>query len=359
MTEVVTGIGSELYWAREASFKNAGVGMPITATATHQPLNPIEGEAVIPTPIYEQEQHYTTGSLEPDSSLTHDSKYGPGEGSFPNGDGFIYRDPMFMLAILFPNKAITGTWAGGAASYGKIVGNFTLLTYEDTVMIQYLTKDLGGTVVETRTVLGVKCNKFRIGFKEGGVLRTWYDLIAAQELDNTRAYSAVAAFDDGRWADWAKSTFYPTTAVKIFWDDSFAAELADIQITEAYFDIHTPQDYKTEKSSLVPFVRANSNREYTAEITGWVTGDTELDELRVAYASKTKKNLRMQWDENTSEEKFIDIDDAYIESMTETLVPAAGNAWKVTLTFRGYTCDYEGNFENLTDPSTGTRVNGA
>lgn len=347
------------YWAREASFKNAGVGMPITGTATHQPFNPIEGDISIPIPMYKQQLHYTTDDLDPDPNLTHDTEYERGEGSWPNGDGEIWRDPMLMLALVFPNKTISGTWAGGASTYGKITANFTALTYEDTVMIQYTLKDLGGTVVEERTLLGVKCNKFRIGFKKGDVLRAWYDLIVAQELNNSRAYSASSSYDDGVWADWAKSTYYLASDCKIYWDDSFAAELADLQIEEAYFDISTPQNYEVEASSLVPFLRYNGNREYTAEISGIVTGDTELDELRAAYSSKTKKNLRMQWDTTASEGKFIDIDDAYIEGMSETLIPGAGNVYKVTLTFRGYTCDFEGNYENLADPTTGTRVNGA
>lgn len=357
---VVTGLASELYWARESAFKNAGVGMPVTGTATHQPLNPAEGDINLIMPTYEQQLHNTTESLDPDSNLTHDKNYGPGEGSFPNGDGFIYRDPMFMCATVFPNKAITGTWAGGAGTYGKITADFTALTYEDTVMMQYLTKTLAGVTVESRTILGIKAAKFRIGFAAGDFLRTWYDLISAQELDNTQAYSASASYDDGRWADWAKSTYYPATDCKIYWDDSFASELADIKISEAYFDIMIPQNYGlVESSSLVPFARNNQNREYTAEIIGWITGDTELDEFRAAYPSKTKKNLRMIWDSTASEKKFMDIDDAFVESIEATQIKAAGDAWKVTMNFRGYTCDYEGNFNNLADPTTGTRVNGS
>lgn len=356
---VVTGVGSEYYWARESAFGNGGSGMPATATATHQTFNPAEGDINIPIPYYEQEQHYTTESNDPNANYTHDSKYTPGEGTHPNGEGEIWHDPMFMLATVFPNKTVSGTWAGGAATYGKIVANFSALTYEDTVMIQYLTKDLAGNTIESKSVLGVKATHFRIGFKKGGLLRAWYDLISAQSLDNTRAFTTNASYDDGRWADWALSTYYLATACKIYWDDSFAAELSDIKIEEAYFDIDIPQDYLTESSTLVPFARNNKQRMFTAEITGIVIGNTEIAEYRAAYTSKTKKNLRLQWDTTASEEKFIDIDDAFIEKMTETPLKNAGEAWRVTLTFKGHSCDFEGNYENLPDPTTGTRVNGA
>lgn len=346
----VTGLGSVIFWAVEASFKNAGAGMPVTGTAVHQPFNPIEGGIDLPLPFYQQEVVYTQESLNMDVNLTYDKSYEPAAGLFPNDKGCIVHDPMPMLAFMFPNKVLSGTWGGGAGTYGKIIADFTVLTYEDTVMIQYKTIDSASNVVEEKTLLGVKSTEYRLGFKKGDVLREKFQLIVAQELDNTRAFSASASFDNGKWADWAKSTVYPASDCKLFWDDSFAAELVDFNVEEAEFIIRTPQEYLTDKSSLIPFARINGKREYLAQVKGYIMGDTELDEYRAAYSAKTKKNLRLQWDSTTNETKFMDIDDAHIVGIGATRVPAADEVWRTTLQFRGISCDFEGNYNNLADP---------
>lgn len=351
MGDVVTGEDAVLYWAVEASFGNAGAGMPATGTATHQPFNPIEGRVNLPVPNYEQTVIYLQDSLDPNANFIYDSDYVDAKKAFPNGNGMIYHDPFFMLASVWTHKAVSGTWSGGAETYGKITGDFTDDDDEDTVMMQYKTVDRSATTVEEKTILGVKSEEFRIGFKNKGLLRTWYNLISMNELDNSRAYSAVAAFDDGKWADWAKSTYYTAANCVIYWDDSFAAELTDIKIEDCYFIIKTPQNYSKTSDSLKSQYRSNGNREYKAEITGLVLGDTELDEFRAAYASKTKKNLRLQWDSTASEKKFLDIDDAFVRNMKDSLIPNATEKYRVTLYFEGISADFEGNYENLTDPS--------
>ena len=56
----ITGLGAELYWALENGFKNGGVAMPVTGTATHQPFNPMEGDISLPYPSYEEEMKSRT-----------------------------------------------------------------------------------------------------------------------------------------------------------------------------------------------------------------------------------------------------------------------------------------------------------
>jgi hypothetical protein len=350
MGKVTTGLDSVLYWAIESAFLNAGVGMPITATAVHQPFNPIEGKVSLPMGKYTTQETHTQESLDPNENLSFASAFEDGKGAFPNDKGSIYHDPMWMLALVFTKKVVSGTWAGGAGTYGKITGDFTARTHKDSVMIQYKTVDEDGTVVEEKTILGVKAAEYSLSFKKGDVLREKANLITANELDNSRAYSAVAAFDDGRWADWAKSTVYPAEDCVIYWDDSFAAQLVDIKIEEAEFIIKMEPEYLKTSDSLKSQYEHLTNREYTATIKGYVFGDTELDEFRLAYSSKTKKNLRLQWDTTASETKFLDFQNAYISNIEEIAIPAANEAYNVTLTFKAFGCDYEGNFNNLTDP---------
>jgi len=328
----------------------------VTGTTTHQPFNPIEGKINIPTPIYEEQQVYTQDSLDPNQNLTYNTQLVDGEGGFPGDKGMIYHDPFLMLALVFTHKTATGTWAGGAATYGQLTGDFTDVDDEDTIMLQTKTVDAAGTVIEEKTYLGVKATEFSIGFKKGDWLRTEYSLMCADELDNTRSFTADANFDDGKWADWAKSTGYHATACKVFWDAAHAAELVDIKIEEATFTIKTPQNYLKTSDSLKSQYEHKGNREYTAVIKGYVFGDTELDEFRLAYDAKTKKDLRLQWDETASEEKFIDFQNAYIQKVESIVIPAASEAYNVTLTFKAFGADYEGNFENLTNPTTSSRV---
>ena len=107
-----------------------------------------------------------------------------------------------------------------------------------------------------------------------------------------------------------------------------------------------------EGASLVPFEVHHEHREFTAEITGSVKGDTELDELDSILSSKIKKDLRLQWDLTANETKFIDISNAFVDNINARKIPSAAEKYEATLTLRGTTADFEGNYNNLTDPDT-------
>jgi hypothetical protein len=218
-------------------------------------------------------------------------------------------------------------------------------------MIQYKNADIDNTVVEEKTINGVKCDKFEIGFKKGDFLRAKYSLISGNEQDNTRAFSVDSDFDNGKWADWAKSTYYEATNCRIYWDDSYTAQLTDTPILEAMFVIEMIQNYLKTSDSLKTQYEHLGKRKYTATIKGYVFGDTEMDEFRLAYSSKTKKNLRLQWDTTANETKFLDFQNAYISDMSETIIPSADQAYEVTFTFKAFLADFEGNYNNLPDPS--------
>ncbi len=318
----------------------------------NQAFNPIEGAIPLPYPIYEDEMVYTSDSLEPNIDLSYTKELKPGEASWPNDKGMIYHDPMLMCELVFTKKAVSGTWGGGAATYGKITGSFLSNSHVSTAMFQYKKVDDQRVTQFEKTLNGVVADEFRIGFDKGGVLRTKYAIKTAKQTNNTRAFSTVAAFDDGRWADWAKSTFYPATGCKVYWDNSHAAEFVDINVYNAWLIFKIPKKYNVESASLVPFEFHQENREFTAEITGSVKGDTELDELDSLLSAKTKKDLRLQWDLTANKTKFIDISNAFMDNIDTRKIPSAAEKYEATITLRGTTADYEGNFENLTDPDT-------
>jgi len=351
MGNVTTGQNSVIFWAIESAFLNAGAGMPVTGTTTHQPFNPIEGAINLPVGKYKTTEVYTQDSLDPNQNLSYASEFEDGKATFPNDKGMVYHDPFFMLAMVFTHNTVTGTWSGGAGTYGKVTGDFTDNDDKSSGMIQYKTVDADDVVVEEKTINGVKCEEFHIGFKKGDVLRTKYNLISANEQDNTRAYSAASNFDDGKRADWAKSTYYHASDCRIYWDDSYAAQLTDTPVLEADFGIKLSPQYLKTSDSLKSQYEHLGNRTYTATIKGYVFGDTEMDEFRAAYSNKTKKNLRLQWDTTTNETKFLDFQSAYIDGMSETKIPGANEVYEVTFTFKAFAADYEGNFNNLPDPS--------
>ena len=351
----ITGQGQVLYWGIETQ---SGVntllngGVPFRNSDLNQPFNPIEGEIPLPYPEYEQEMVYTSDSLEANINLSYTKELKPGEASWPNAKGMIYHDPMFMMANVFTKKVISGTWAGGAGTYGKITGSFLSNSHVDTIMFQYKKIDDSAVTQFEKTLHGIVADEFRIGFDKGNVLRTKYALKTCKQANNTRGYSAEANFDDGRWADWAKSTFYPATGCKVYWDNSHAAEFVDINVYNAWLIFKIPKKYNVESSSLVPYEVHHENRVFTAEITGSVKGDTELDELDSLLSAKTKKDLRLQWDLTTNENKFIDITNAFVNKIDSRKIPSASAKYEATITLKGITADYEGNFNNLADPDT-------
>lgn len=349
---VTTGTDGVLYWGIESVFLNAGA---FANSDLNQPFNPIEGGVDLPVPFYNEILIYTSESLEPNANLSYATEFKDGEEPFPSEKGHVYHDPFPMLALVFTKKTNTGTWAVGNSDVNGILkGNFLTNSHVNTIQIQYKVVDDAGTVVEEKTINGVQALEFRIGFEKGDILRTKYQLIGANETDNSRAFVPVAAYDDGRWADWAVSTNYPASDCKVFWDDSFTAELTDIKLEKFDMIVRIPKEHLKTADSLKTQYTKKEKRSYSAEAEGLVFGDTELDEFRLAYASKAKKNLRLQWDSTASQTKFIDIDDAFISEMTSTRLPGADEAYRVTLTFKGFSCDYEGNFNAKPDP--GARV---
>lgn len=345
----------QIYYALETGFLNlsAGVPQPIDGADIHMALNPCHGDIDIPKPIKETHIETTSDKLEPDPDLSYTKDWTPGSGAFPGGDGMTYRDPIFMQSI-FTHKEITGTWSGGAATYGKIVGNFSDDDDRSSIMIQTGITD--GVSPVNRCYNGVILTSYQIGFKKLGVLKEMAEIAVAYYDANTQAFVPTGTFDDGRWSLWAlkgaTKKLYHSTDCKLYWDESHAAELAGLALEDCHFKISTPHDLEADSSKLHHQHEWDKKRAFEATVTGIMTGKTEFEEAEKLFLAKAKKDLRLQWDATANEAKWIQLDNAWVESHGAEKLPHTENARRLELHFKAINANYEGNFENLPDPST-------
>jgi len=342
----------QIYWALENGFLNEG--NPIDAADIHQGFNPCHGNVSIPKPFYETEVQHTTDSLDPNGDLSFDKTFNPGKATFPNGDGMSYRDP-YIMASVFEHKTITGTWDGGADTYGKITGDFSAIDHKDTLMVQYGKTD--GTTPINRCLNGVLAENYTLGFKKQGILREFVELKAVDVVANTQAFIPAADYDDGQWSLWAlkgKATpplAYPAHACKVYWDDSHVAEFAGLKIEEFNMSLRVPKETQDTSDSLKHQYEWSKNRNFEAIVKGIIIGNTELLEVEKAYENKTKKDLRLSWDQTANELKWLQFGDAWIEKFSSYELASIQERHKVSLTLFGLTANFEGNYNNRKTPA--------
>lgn len=341
----------QLYWALETGFLNltATVPVPIDAADIHQAFNPCHGDIEIPKPVNKDKIEYTSDSVLPNHAVSYTEEITPGRGRFPNGNGMDYRDP-FLKECIFTHKTATGTWDGGAATYGKLTGDFSAFDDISSIMLQYGMTD--GITPINRCLNGVFLSEYALGFKAGAVLKEFARLESAFVSPNTQAFVPAASFDDGQWADWAKATVYHATDCKVFWDDAHAAEFAGLKIQEFEMKILAPRSLEKIGKNLYYTEEWYNNLKFEATVKGILTGDTEFLELEKLFSAKAKKDLRLQWDSTANELKWLQFDDAFIRQSDSYSIPARANARKINLTLEGGSAQFEGNYEDLVDPST-------
>lgn len=336
----------QLFWALENGFLNAGA--LIDGEDVHQGFNPCHGNIAIPKPFYETQVQHTTDSLDPDPELSFAKAFNPGNASFPNGEGMTYRDPYLMCSV-FEHKTITGDWSGGAGTYGKITGDFSDIDDKDSIMIQYGKTD--GTTPIDRCLNGVIIENHSLGFKKGGILRELVELKACDVHPNTQAFVPAATYDDGRWADWARTAPIPATACKVYWDDSHAAEFAGLKIEEFKMNMKVPKETQDVSDDLKHQYEWSKNRNFEATVKGIVIGNAEYLEVEKAYKDKAKKDLRLSWDQTANELKWSQLDNAWIEKFSSYELVSIQERHKVDLTLYGTTGKFEGNYNNLPTPA--------
>lgn len=345
----------QIYWALENGFLNlsAGVPQPMDGSDVHQAFNPCHGDIEMPKPTMETEIQTTTESLDPDPDLSFTKDEVPGEGAFPGGEGMTYRDPQLMLTA-FTHKETSGTWGGGAATYGKIIGNFSLDDDRSSIMIQAGITDKVTPL--NRCYNGILLNSYQLGFKKNSVLKEMAELSVAFFGSNTQAFIPDSNFDNGYWSLWAlkgaTQKLYHATDCVLFWDESHAAELAGLALEECQMKIIIPHDLEADTSELWHQHEWGKNRSFEATVSGIMTDDDEYLEVEKLFSAKAKKDLRLQWDSTANELKWLQLDDAWIESLGGEKLPARENARRLSLTFKGISAQFEGNYENLPDPTT-------
>lgn len=344
-----------IYWALENGFLNlsSGVPDPIDGSDIHQGFNVCHGDIEVPKPRKETQVETSSDSLDPDPDLSYTKDWIPGQGAFPGGEGMTYRDP-FLKCCAFTHVEESGTWGGGAGTYGKIIGNFSAADDRSSIMIQAGITD--GVTPVNRCYNGVILTSYQLGFKKGGVLREIVELGVAYYESNTQAFITNANFDDGRWSLWALKSatkkLYHATDCKLYWDESHAAELAGLAIEDCQLKINIPHDLEADSSKLYHQHEWDKKRTYSATISGIMTGNTEYLEAENLFSAKAKKDLRLQWDLTTNETKWLQIDDAWVESYGAEKIPHKENARRLELNFMGISANWEGNYNNLPDPST-------
>ncbi|HEC66634.1 MAG TPA: hypothetical protein ENI23_15265 [bacterium] len=345
----------QVYWALENGFLNlaASVPDPIDGSDVHQGFNPCHGNIDIPITSRETQVETTSDSLDPVPDLSYTKDEVPGQGTFPGGDGMTYRD-CFLKACAFTHKETSGTWGGGAGTYGKIIGNFSAGDDRSSIMIQTGITD--GASPANRCYNGVLLNSYQLGFKKNSVLKELVELAVTTYATNTQAFVPAANFDDGRWSLWAlknaSKKLYHSTDCKVYWDESHAAELAGLAIESCHLKINVPHTLDADSSQLYHEHEWDKKRKFTGIIAGIMTGLTEFAEVEALFATKTKKDLRLEWDSTANELKWLQIDDAWIESRGAEVIPDIENARRLELHFEGISAQFEGNYNNLPDPTS-------
>ncbi|HEC64746.1 hypothetical protein LCGC14_0371410 [marine sediment metagenome] len=344
-----------IYWALENGYLNLATGVPdpMDGSDVHQGFNVCHGDIEVPKPAKETQVETSSDSLNPDPALSYTKDEAPGSGSFPGGDGMTYRD-IFLMAAAFPHKETSGTWGGGVGTYGKILGNFSAEDDRSSIMIQAGITD--GSTPINRCYNGILPTGYQLGFKKGGVLKESVELSIATYIANTQAFVTNANFDDGRWSLWALKgatpKLYHATDCKLYWDESHAAELAGLAIEDCQLKVGLPHDVEADSSQLYHEHEWSKKRTFGATVTGIMTGDTEFLEAEKLFAAKTKKDLRLSWDQTVNELKWLQVDDAWVESYGAEKIPHKENARRLELKFIGVAANFEGNYNNLPDPTS-------
>jgi len=344
-----------IYWALETGFLNlsGGVPDPMDGSDVHQAFNPCQGDIEVPRPKLETKVEYTSVSLDPDPDLSFTKDEVPGQGAFPGGEGMIYHNP-FLQCCAFTHKTVTGTWSGGASTYGQITGDFSDNDDRSSIMIQTGMTD--GSSPINRCYNGVLIASYQLGFKKGDVLREMVDLVITTFASNTQAFIPNANFDNGYWSLWAlkneSKKVYHATDCKLYWDEAHTAELAGLAIEECRMKITTPHASEADSSQLYHEHEWDRNRTFECTVSGIMTTDTEYLEVEKLFTNKVKKDLRLSWDQTANELKWMQIDDAWIEDFGAEKITSIENARRLELRFLGESANWEGNYENLPDPST-------
>ncbi len=347
------------YWARESTWGNAATAMPITATAVHQPFNPMKSYPWPKDLKYEEEEVYLSNSIDA-PGIVYSTIIKTAELKF---EGF-FRDPFLMLTM-FNIKTVSAAAQWNSPNFGAIAGNFSggASTYKDSIMYQLHLDDYTGSPVSDidRTFLGGKIINYKVRNEAGKLLKEILTIKFMNWKDQVRAFSSVAAFDDGQWADWDQDGPFHSTAVTVEWGGS---AVVGIETWMEELEVDLKEEMKHYSQKYYADENWDDQRQYFCRLEGILTTKAQLSQLESLYSAKTKQTLEYIYNNaGGSEERKWSFTNAYIKEFEVDGVPEAGKAVNVKITIKGGVgsmLTYAGAFHGLdhTDPyTTPKRIN--
>lgn len=351
---VYGGEDSTIYWGIE--------GTPLAGDPSadqHQAFNPME-EVPEYRAKYNNEVIRTFDSLEP--KIVYSNELVPQEVTFET----VFRDP-FMLLTFFTHKTVSGTWSGGAATYGVLTGDFTLVDDVDTIFVQGYLKDQESTNHLERLGKGGLPMRYEQFVEPGKLLKERATYNFLDIATNSQAMSLNNNFHDqawgsgvGGWANWDNSGLLkagtPTgnrsvANCVLHWNDVVIDGLDIVSYT-----LTMDLAYETLQiaSSLKHTKYWRGIRDFTLVIDGKFNNLGELEEAEKTYANKTTNTLKFYYDNTANENKYLQFTNFYVDLHDGPIIPASGAAADASITMKGgagTVGSFSGTYENLPDPS--------
>ena len=325
MSRAYTGRDLEVFWGREANWKDGIAGI-------HQAFNPM-AKVPIPKPTYRHAHVKTAERLE--NAISYTELLEPGEKDFET----YYRDP-FIMACAFNHKTCTYVGGTGTVNFdnGGAHGD------HDSIWMQYHKEDHHGANNIDRTLIGGELTSYGWKCEKGGVLMESFgakfadiDLApgAIPMLANNNYHNGAFGASGG-WAAYDSNTPQAKHAsdLNITWNGA-GGSIAGIDIESFDFKLTTPKEHAHVLSSLVAGVHWDSGADFECDVTGFLESLEELEEVERAWHDQTPGTIRIYSDTTVGEEKYIQFTEAYIDSFDTYDIPSASEPIKITMTLIG------------------------
>jgi hypothetical protein len=319
------------YWARESTWGNTAVGMPVTATAVHQGFNAMKSYPWPKDLKYEEEEVYLSNSIDA-PGIIYTKLLKTAELKFEA----FFRDPFLMLTM-FNVKTISAAAQWNSPNYGAIAANFSggVSTYKDSIMYQLHIDDYTGSPVSDidRTFLGGKIVNYKIRNEAGLLLKEIFTVKFMNYKDQVRAFTSVANFDDGAFGDWDQDGPFHSTAVTVEWN---GLAVVGIKSWMEELEIAFKEDSKHFSNSRVAALNWDGKREYYCRLEGILTTKAQLEQLESLHSAKTKQTLEYIYNDAAgNEERKWQFTNAFIKEFEIEGIPEAGNPAKCNITLKG------------------------
>lgn len=317
------------------------------------PLNPMR-EMSAPKPKNVDVVERTFDSLVPKIIFTGEKA--PGEGPLP----MSFRDPWVLL-MFFTNKTVGGVWGTGT---GTITADFTVLTDQDTVWLQYQLEDQAASNDINKLLKNGRPMKYSWVVEPGKLLEEIPEFKFLDFATNIQAPSISNDFHDqsfgsgvGGWGDWDDSGLNGTgkrspTNMVLHWG---GAVLTALKITSMRLEFTVGTETIQTTDSLGHTVAYLAVRDFQLTLGGVINDLTAITEYEKVYSDRTKQTLILYYDKTVGEEKYLQFTNAYISPESEIAsIPESGKVAETTLIIKGgevTAASFSGKFVDRPDPS--------